>query len=920
MKDSILIVDKKTCYRESTSKKLLCRTKTQGTLLAIFALLVLLSASIGLRAQTETFSSGAFIVNMGVTPQTVGNALKPYGMIYDLIYNYGVAVKWIIEPTKSFDGIDFTYDGVDYKGGPFLIPAEYRSTAVNSRITYWQSQGVVGVTTTAPVTVPVAKTITVSSAPRWTLDKKNGKIVVGYFENAGIPTTAYGGSTSTSWKDPADLNDCDDVFSLPHADPTWAVHGHIYDWIQNTKGSLWTACHSGSAIELMFNPSNPSQQTNFLSEKTGTATGAGPYASPNNSLIAWGLHSNGTPPYTYQYPAHPVMQFMGSMDAALQNGSEQIYIPVQAAGAGWRTSTSVGIYDPDHPQSTLSDAKYDAAAAVWGYAFGNSNNGYIMYQAGHSHNKGTTPPWIAAQRMFFNFGFFSAKLKSPDPEITVDLSSVYSGTNNNLTFALNGDRNINEFTIKWESDCGGSFSPDNAQNTVYTAPVVSSETSCMITITLTDACGRIYKSATPFTIKCGLDVTSSVVNPCSSSPNAGEISFSVTGATGPFTWTWTRTSPAGGPQSGTGSPITGLSEGTYNVTVTANNGAGCSGTFTTVLSLSPEIIITATPVQPNCFGGSNGAINVSVSGGVPPFTYSWSDGPTTQNRSGLTAGTYTLTVTDSKGCTKVENVVVTDPADITITPAITDVTCYGFNNGIINLTVSGGTSPYTYLWNDGVATQNRSGLAPGIYSVTVTDSKGCNKTAAGLMVDQPTAALSLSGTQVNVDCYGNSTGSINLTVSGGTAPYTYAWTGPGGYSSNVEDISSLAAGDYSVIVTDANGCVSSTLFTITQLPVLTLTAVVTNPTCPPDAQQNFADGAIDLTVSGGTAPYTYLWTASGTGIVPGGQSGQQDLTSLVAGTYSVTVTDDNGCSNTYSVTLNYLNPNPVQPTQITIEE
>ena len=124
-----------------------------------------------LRGQTnETFTSGAFIINMGVVPQTIGNGLKPYGMIYDLIKNYSVPIKWIISSTKLKDGIDFSYAGTDYKGGPFIIPAEYRNATINARIAYWQTQGVVGTTTTAAITVPVLYTL--RTVPTWTLDSR----------------------------------------------------------------------------------------------------------------------------------------------------------------------------------------------------------------------------------------------------------------------------------------------------------------------------------------------------------------------------------------------------------------------------------------------------------------------------------------------------------------------------------------------------------------------------------------------------------------------------------------------------------------------------------------------------------------------------------------------------------------------------
>jgi hypothetical protein len=243
--------------------------------------------------------------------------------------------------------------------------------------------------------------------------------------------------------------------------------------------------------------------------------------------------------------------------------------------------------------------------------------------------------------------------------------------------------------------------------------------------------------------------------------------------------------------------------------------------------------------------------------------------------------------------------------------------CNGGNTGAINLTVTGGTAPYNTDWADLSGTSNpedRTSLTAGTYTVAVTDSKSCQTTPTptSATVQQPASGLTIPGTITNVDCYGNSTGAINITVSGGTGPYTYNWGG--GITS--EDRNGLVAGTYNVNVTDAAGCTASQSFTVTQPGLLILSTAVTNPSCPPGAQQNTSNGAIDLTVTGGTTTYSYVWTASGTGVIPPGQANLQDLTGLVAGTYSVTVTDSKGCTKSTSVTLTNLNPNPVQPGSI----
>ena len=226
--------------------------------------------SLTVSAQTETLSTGSFIINMGATnPNTIANGLKPYGLVYDLLRNYYVPIKWVINQTKVKDGVDFIYNGVQYKGGTFIIPAEYRTATVNNRITYWTGLGVVGTTTTSPLTVDVYNTL--KSAPRWTLDAQNGAIAEVYLINAGITNTAFPGAYN--WKLPGGLDCCDDFFVMPHADPTWNTstgaigHGRLLIWNKDCLGSIWTGCHAGSALSNMVNPADRTQQTNFLCGK-----------------------------------------------------------------------------------------------------------------------------------------------------------------------------------------------------------------------------------------------------------------------------------------------------------------------------------------------------------------------------------------------------------------------------------------------------------------------------------------------------------------------------------------------------------------------------------------------------------------------------------------------------------------------------
>jgi hypothetical protein len=856
------------------------------------------------KAQMTTLAPGSFIINMGVVPQTVGNGLKPYGMIYDLIVNNKIPIKWIISPGKVKDGVDFTYNGVDYKGGPFIIQAEYRTAAVNTRIAYWQTQGVLGITTTSPIEVPVAMTLLVSSVPRWTMDLLNGRVAVPYFTNAGIPASAY-----SLTKLPSALGYCDDIFVMPHAYPQWSTHSNLYFWNLNYKGSIWLSCTAGSELEDMFNPADHSQQTNFLSDKVASvAFPTGTVTTVENALKLYNHHTNGTPPYTYTSHGDPFMQFLGSIDAATQNGLEQVYIPI--LNGGWRSTTTIGAYDPDHAQVSGPDAKYRAAIIAYGRGFGDPNRGYVMIEAAHSLNNAQLPANIAAQRAFFNFSFMSGKDATVVPDLTGIPSSVVSGTPTAVYFEFPVGANPNDYTVSWYSACGGTFAanpayPSDKTKAIYTPPVVTTTTSCPITVGITDICGRVYNNSKTSVVSCDIQVVTTLTNSCFGSTN-GTITMSITGAAGPFVWTWALS--GGGSGSGTGTSITGLAAGTYTVTVTSGNGAGSSKVFSVTIAANPSIgSLSATPTNILCNALTTGSITLAnVTGGTPPFTFLWSDGATTQNRSGLAAGTYSVTATDASNCSVTSSsIVITQPTAITITPTITNVNCFGNTSGAVSLVISGGTGTKSCLWNDGSTSQNRTGLLAGTYSVVVTDANNCTKTLSGIVVSQPAAALSLSATSVNIACYGGSTGSINLTASGGTLPYSYNWGG--GITS--EDRSDLAAGTYSVTVTDASGCTAVLSKTITQSINLTLSTVLTNESCP-----GVADGAIALTVTGGTGTYTYSWTGPAT-FTPTPQT-TEDISGLQDGAYTVVVTDGSGCTATLTVTINTTNSNPVAPSSI----
>jgi len=469
-----------------------------------------------------TFPTGSYIINMGVFVNNkisdIKTQLKPYGMIYDLIKNYNIPIYWIISPIKVKDGADFTYNGINYKGGTFIIHKSYISTSVQARINYWTAQGVVGTTTTSSLTLNYTYKLT--SVPLWTLDEDNGSIAESFFTNAGIPASAY------NWVYPSDLSICNDVFVLPHANPTWATHANLIAWNLNYKGAIWAGCNAVSALESMFNPADKSQQGNFLSKKTGNYSGNGSYAE--NALIMSSHHNNATPPYTTTNPtalifpvnyspqlvspSDPVAQFMGVSDLAHKNGAEQVYLPVKTGG--WRSTTKIITYDPTQSNVPLT-SNGPAAVIVYGHGFGDANRGSIMYEAGHNLNSGTTGD-VPAQRAFFNWSMLASYDKLP---VIASVSGIPSdGRFKSLPYPQNYSLSVFYLSpisagfssVTWtctRSDNGtsfGTFSPNGtlaATNTVFTPSITNDiDVPCIITVKVVDQCGRVCFETYPVTV------------------------------------------------------------------------------------------------------------------------------------------------------------------------------------------------------------------------------------------------------------------------------------------------------------------------------------------------------------------------------------------------------------------------------------
>ncbi|OFY87018.1 MAG: hypothetical protein A2236_00070 [Bacteroidetes bacterium RIFOXYA2_FULL_33_7] len=327
--------------------------------------------------------------------------------------------------------------------------------------------------------------------------------------------------------------------------------------------------------------------------------------------------------------------------------------------------------------------------------------------------------------------------------------------------------------------------------------------------------------------------------------------------------------------------IFSIEAGTYTVTVTDDS--SCVVIATAVITEPEELILDMVGTDISCNGLTDGAIDITVSGGTMIYTYLWDNAATTADITGLSAGTYTVIVTDASNCTVEDSVTIAEPSVIVASIVGTDISCNGNFDGSADLSVSGGTAPYTYDWNNNAMTQDISDLLLGTYTVTISDANACEETATVVIAEPAVLVASIVGTDVL--CFGDSTGLANLSVSGGTTPYDFTWSN----AESTEDISDLAAGTYTVAVLDLNSCSANASVVIAESSELLASVVGSDITC-----NGLTDGEANLTVTGGVSPYTFAWDNSAT---------TEDLTELPAGTYNVVVTDSNACTTSATVVI-----------------
>ena len=489
-------------------------------------------------------------------------------------------------------------------------------------------------------------------------------------------------------------------------------------------------------------------------------------------------------------------------------------------------------------------------------------------------------------------GFQSYAFSISVPLISVTLvPSLHNGFN----VSCNGGSNGSILA----SPSGGTPPYTYSWSNGATTQTASGLTAGAFTVTVTDSAGCTNTATASITLTQPPVLTASVtshVNVSCFGNNTGTATATPVGGVPGYTYSW-NSAPVQ-----TTRTATGLTSGTYTVTVTDTNGCTTNANVTITQPTFALASVVTTSNNVTCNGNSNGTINLTVTGGTPSYSYLWSNGATTQDLAALDTGTYSVVVTDSLGCTSSTSATISQPG--ALVPLITSVSvggvnisCAGGSTGSATASATGGTLPYHYLWTpSGDTTASETGLSAGPISVLVTDANGCTGSAYDTLT-QPDSLLSsvvsvsLYPGGFNITCKGLTNGSVDLGVTGGTAPYTYAWSN----AATTQDLSGIGAGTYNVTVTDTNGCATTNSVTLTEPD--TLDPVVASPTSAGGYNigcHGESSGAINTLVTGGTTPYTYLWSNAAT---------TANLIHLSVGTYFLTVTDLNGCTDTASVYL-----------------
>lgn len=651
--------------------------------------------------------------------------------------------------------------------------------------------------------------------------------------------------------------------------------GLIYDWSSGdttqTATNLPTGSYNVTVTDSLGCADTGTVTVNEPAPLTLTAGADSTSCYNGNDGVGYVSVTGGTSPYNYQWD-----NGVSNSDTAtgLTPGPHTVVV---TDSAGCIDSSSVVVDDPPRNSFQTDSTSTSCGGYSDGSATVTPTSGTPPYSYQWSSGD-TTQTADSLSSGTYSFTFTDADGCSVTDSVFVPQPTPIDFDVDSVDISCKGA----DDGKAWVSSISGGTSPYTVDwSNGASADTISGLSADSYTVSVTDDSGCVMMDTAvidePDTLT--IRIVDSMNVSCNGGAD-GSATFDIAGGTKPYVVQSNVTS--------NDSMIMNLSAGTYSVGVVDSN--GCIDSANVTISEPPTLTSTIdTVIDVACYGDSTGSVTVSANGGTSPYNYSWSD-PDSQNTAtanGLSAGSYNVTVTDDSGCVVVNTATVTQPDSFQVDFSVVErVSCYGANDAVVLASIGGDTTKHTFVWSNDTGALT-SGLGAGNHVVTVTtDSSGCQQTAS-VTLNQPDS-INVSTSSTSVSCQGGSDGTVSASASGGNGPpFTYIWS----TTDTAQSVNGVRAGTYTVTAIDTNGCSTASTVTVNEPSTIQLTTSTTQVSC-----NGGTDGQASVSANGGVSPYSYSWNDA---------DGQTTSTAddLEAGTYSVTVTDDNGCQDTASVAV-----------------
>jgi len=702
-----------------------------------------------------------------------------------------------------------------------------------------------------------------------------------FIDNINI-ATACGLNSSTSNLNPTCFGVCDGIASVVGNGGTG---NYTYQWDANagnaTTPTVTDLCAGTYSVTVSDGPGCTSENTVVITEpiELGNMADVQPVYCPDlcDGVINQ-VATGGTMPYAYQWSN-------GATTDTIMDLCPGPYALTITDGNGCTFTFDLAVPDLSTMELTVSSTPLSAPGANDATATATATGGSTTYNYAWS-NSGTTQTitalapgtyTVTVTEEDFPFCSLTETVVIDDIDCT-GFGAIVTTTDetglgaNDGTATANPTGGVMPYTYVWS----------NTEST----QTITGLTPATYSVTVSDANGcTVIASGTvnAFVPDCSnFDfIVENVFSPSCFGECDGFITLNVVGGTMPYSYDWSDDL-----YDGFEDPIN-MCAGTYTVTVSDAN--GCSDMQTiTINESAPPLEWQTVTTFPSCNGDCTGTIDLSVNGGVTPYAFNWSNGATSEDLEGLCADEYAVTIVDANGCIAIQTITISEPAILSVTTSMTPVSGAGTNDGTATATPTGGTPAYTYAWSNSETTPSISNLSPGTYTVTVTDVNGCTENETIVINPFDCGDFNATLNVFDATCFQQCDGFVDLVVVGGTMPYEYDWNVD--IYDGMEDIFGLCAGTYEVTISDATSCSVVLVANVLEAAPLSVTLNSTPPSAP-----GANDASITATASGGVPTYGYLWS-------PGGET-TPTISNLAPGTYSVVVTDQNGCTEQASTTI-----------------